>query len=243
MDDYSPKHVFDFQAVAGVELTLFGLFFMLASHRHLKILQHAVIFVFWHSVVLLLCHKIRPTDPTETAKRPMLYLVISQLTGAVLSIGTNKSLVGYSWMAGETAWTTAGNAVMGCLSGLAVGVYVLASSNTGMFSSVVARALVVLLTTAFCCSLMVRDPRHMRNACSAIVGAYVFVLGVDCFAQAGYFNHLIVFVGVNGRAAYAAGDGAMVLHAMTPVFSLIAGLWQAYDGRGVLQSRAWTWPI
>ncbi|KAJ2706505.1 hypothetical protein FB645_001512 [Coemansia sp. IMI 203386] len=241
MKAYSAKHVYGFQAVAGVELIVAGLFLMFASHRYSKITLYTSLYILWHSLLLFLCYKIRPVAQTDNTTRQTLYLVISQLLGIALAVGSNKATEKRSWKQQETAWTTLGNAVLGCLSGISFGLYLLATSSVGMFKSTAARALVVLFATLFHCILAIRDSRTMRKVCSAIVGAYLFVLGTDCFAHTGYFGHLVVFLGVNRWVSYDAGDKAMVLHAMAPVLALAAGLWQTYDTRAVVERSMANW--
>ncbi|KAJ2905960.1 hypothetical protein GGI21_004104 [Coemansia aciculifera] len=111
-------------------------------------------------------------------------------------------------------WQIIGRVCLGGLSGLALAFYAMAMSPGGLVQSVGGRAAISVVGSVAVAAAQVYLPARAFSACSAILGAYMLVVGVDCCARTGYINHIAVFTNLRLDVKYGAERPAMALQAV-----------------------------
>ncbi|KAJ2719259.1 hypothetical protein GGI07_005328 [Coemansia sp. Benny D115] len=213
------RHVEGDDGVVGGQLILLGSFLLWFAHRYQRIAIYASTYIAGSSLALLACQKIHPTPPGGGILRRILYTVVSMLCGLALMLVAAGVL-------SHRRWQQLARSLFGGLAGCAVGLYVLAMSDEGLVRTVGGRMALVLGGAAVAATAMTWAPRHAFGGCAATLGAYVLVLGIDCFAQTGYRQHVAVFAGVRSAGGYYAGREAMVLQAAALLLALASATWQ-----------------
>ncbi|KAJ1901367.1 hypothetical protein LPJ66_000827 [Kickxella alabastrina] len=215
------------QGMVGVQMLFLGTFFMSTAHTHKKLALRASVYLMWFALVYLACQKIRPTAHNSETRRA-LYVVISMLQGVAMMLVTDNMAKAVSLQRLSSLWTVAGNICLGAVSGTSLGFYILAMSDMGLVHDAGGRAAVIVVCALLMSVSMAWVPSQSFAMCSAILGAYLFVLGVDCFAHTGYLSHLSVFTHLGLDAWYYAGPRAMVLQAVALVLALVSAAWQRW---------------
>ncbi|GAA6002870.1 hypothetical protein JCM10207_001875 [Rhodosporidiobolus poonsookiae] len=146
-------------------------------------------------------------------------------------------------------WSWAGKvacAVLGSLS------FTLLLCTSIRISTVLPRDVVflVLLILALPSVFFHRVQRFSLPALSAFAGAYLFTLGIDCFATLGFVDALGLLVATNGAAAAAAGEAESVVVQWTMgggkgllagwwIMAAVGGAWQGWWGLGIEGDENW----
>ncbi|KAJ2521453.1 hypothetical protein GGI11_001911 [Coemansia sp. RSA 2049] len=88
----------------------------------------------------------------------------------------------------------AGRLVHGGAAGAAFALYLFGMSPAGgLVESAAARAALAATLSGLCAAANAACPLWMDPACAAVLGAYFFAVGADCFARSGYLAHAGVF--------------------------------------------------
>ncbi|KAJ2781256.1 hypothetical protein GGI15_003272 [Coemansia interrupta] len=207
--------------IVGLQLIGFGVTYMCIDLKYRRLTAHISLYLAYFSLTLLLCKKIRPSDQI-TSRRRVLYTLVSMLQGVSATMVSTGIARARWWTRPQRVWASTGSFALGALAGCSLGTYILGMSAMGLFENHGARAVVVI---SGCMSMGVVNvylPLRMFSVCSAVLGAYSFVLGVDCFSQTGYVDHLGLVVGVVEH--YDAGRRAVVLQAAALVLALASAL-------------------
>ncbi|KAI8318215.1 hypothetical protein GQ54DRAFT_300669 [Martensiomyces pterosporus] len=220
------KHVNGDEGLAGVLLLVAGLYLTFLAHRYARATPWVSVLLMWFSLVYFLCVKIYPPLP-QSSKRHVLYVVLSVLLSCALTLCV--------WCAGGfiKAVRFGGEEIGGfgflCLGGLAgvsLSFYLLAMYDMGLVPSSGGRAAFTVFWVVLLGGLTVFRPRRLIAVCSPIVGAYMFVLGVDCFAHTGYSFHLSFFTGTLYSQFYHTTRSAMALQATALVMAVLGSSFQ-----------------
>ncbi|KAJ2522556.1 hypothetical protein GGI11_000336 [Coemansia sp. RSA 2049] len=88
----------------------------------------------------------------------------------------------------------AGRLVHGGVAGTAFALYLFGMSPAGgLVESAAARAALAATLSGLLAAANAVCPPWMDSACAAVLGAYFFAVGADCFARSGYLAHAGVF--------------------------------------------------
>ncbi|KAJ1720753.1 hypothetical protein LPJ53_004658 [Coemansia erecta] len=208
-------------AIVGLQLIAFGVTYMCIDLKYRRLTAHISLYLVYFSLAYFLCKRIRPSGQA-TSRRRVLYTVVSMLQSVSATMVSTGIARARWWARPERVWLYAGSLALGALAGCSLGMYILGMGAMGLFENHGARAAVVISGCLSMGVVSVCLPPRMFSVCSAVLGAYTFVLGVDCFAQTGYADHLGLVTGVVER--YDAGRRAVVLQAAALVLALASAL-------------------
>ncbi|KAJ2753133.1 hypothetical protein GGI19_003346 [Coemansia pectinata] len=230
------------RGVVGALLVLLGVYYLVVAHRHQRFAHYPSAFLTWFALVYMLCTLLHP--PVQAAghggniRRRAIYLAIAILQGVSMMLVTSCLLT----QGRGRLWTVFGRVCLGGLSGSALSFYLLAMSRDGgLVQHVGGRAAIAVVCAVIMTITLLYLPGRMFSACSSILGSYILVLGVDCFARTGYMNHLAVITKCRLDVEYHAERSAMLLQAVALVLAMLGGFIQRFYAllrfRNVLANR------
>ncbi|KAJ1674420.1 hypothetical protein EV182_003310 [Spiromyces aspiralis] len=208
-------------ALAGVVLIILGLYFSFIAHRHPKMTMHTSIWLVLFSLTYFLCVRVNPPIPTNMTRR-VLYLILSMGMAALATmiircfkffhIRENLALI-----------------FQGGAAGVAFSFYLLSLYDNGLIGKNGARVVFIMFWVVFGLFLNLFYPRYMAPAVYPIIGAYLFMVGVDCFARTGWIVHLALFTHAYPDAFYHTSRGTQSEIAATLILAVMGCAFQRHQ--------------
>ncbi|KAJ2438718.1 hypothetical protein GGF42_008202 [Coemansia sp. RSA 2424] len=214
------------RGIAGAILAVAGVFFLAVAHRYQQLTHYPSVCAAWFALVYLLCTALHPpTQPPgqgDNIRRRTVYLAIGIMQGVGMTLVSSCLLKKVRLRVAGGLWAVFGRVCLGGLSGSALAFYIMAMSQGGLVQSAGGRAAVAVVCSVVVTIPQVYLPARAFSASSAVLGAYLLVLGVDCFARTGYINHMAVFTRCRLDVEYRAERPAMVLQAAALVLAMLS---------------------
>ncbi|KAJ2488085.1 hypothetical protein IWW37_004998 [Coemansia sp. RSA 2050] len=215
------------RGLIGVLLAMLGVYYLVVAHRHQRFAHYPSVYFTWFSLVYMLCTLLHPpvlaSGRGDNIRRRAIYLAIAILQGLSMMLISSCLLK----QGRGNLWAVFGRVCLGGLSGTSLSFYLLAmSGNGGLVQHAGGRAGIAVACAAVMTITLLYLPGRMFSACSAILGSYVLVLGIDCFARTGYINHLAVFTRCRPDIEYHAEHSGMLLQAVALVLAMLGGFIQ-----------------
>ncbi|KAJ2415067.1 hypothetical protein H4218_002992 [Coemansia sp. IMI 209128] len=215
------------RGIVGVLLAMSGVYYLVVAHRHQRFAHYPSVYFMWFALVYMLCTLLHPpvlaTELGDNVRRRAIYLAIAILQGLSMMLVSSCLLN----QGRGKPWAVFGRICLGGLSGTALSFYLMAmTGNGGLVQHAGGRAGVAVACAAATTIVLLYLPGRMFSACSAILGSYVLVLGIDCFARTGYMNHMAVFTRCRLDVEYHAERSAMLLQAVALVLAILGGFFQ-----------------
>ncbi|KAJ2741102.1 hypothetical protein GGI20_005419 [Coemansia sp. BCRC 34301] len=195
------------------------------AHRYQELAHYPSACTAWFALVYLLCTALHPpalsSGQGDDIRRRSVYLAIGIVQGIGMTFVSSCLLKKVRANAADGMWTVFGRMCLGGLSGSALAFYIMAMSQGGLVRSTGGRAAVPVVCSVVMVAAQLYLPARTFAASSAILGAYLLVLGVDCYARTGYLNHIAVFTRCRLDVEYQAERPAMVLQAVALALAVL----------------------
>ncbi|KAF9548258.1 hypothetical protein EC957_007027 [Mortierella hygrophila] len=173
--------------VAGVILMLIGIILTFRGYRHYRFSMFLAGFIVGCVVVYSILVNVEPQQGWD--HRQVIY-VFSCLGGGLL-------LGAICWLLNRfTVW------ILGALAGLTVALYILAWRSGGLIHSYGGRIALLVGASGLGLLLALFLGRRILIPATAIVGAYITVLGLDLFARTGFSESIKSFFTSNDSVDY-----------------------------------------
>lgn len=163
---------------------------------------------------------ISPLDPNGDPIKRIVYLVLIVVAGLIGGI-----LFAIFWRIGLFA--------VGALGGFFGAMFALAFLPPNILPDPIWRALIIVIATIICAFLVFKFERPVVIIATAIMGAFLAVLGVDCFARTQFAAAMAAFLSASGRYnpdartyGMLAGVAVMAVLGMIVQFTLFKGLFR-----------------
>ncbi|KAG0349303.1 hypothetical protein BG005_011051 [Podila minutissima] len=173
--------------VAGLVLLLIGIILTFRGYRHYRFTMFLAGFIAGCVIAYSILTNVEPTQGWEY--RQIIY--VFSCIGAGLVIGT------ICWLLHRyTVW------VLGALAGLILALYILAWRNQGLIHSKGGRIGLLVGCSVVGLLLALALGRRILIPASALIGAYVTVIGLDLFARTGFAESIKKFFTTDDTVNY-----------------------------------------
>lgn len=205
--------------IAGVACIIVGLFLAFFGFRFFRPILFLVGFISFGLVTYIICINVSPITPEDTTKR-VIYLVLIIVLGLIGGI-----LMAIFWRVALF--------LVGLLGGFFLSMFILSLAPNGLIPEPLFRSIFIVLLSIICSFLIFKFERPVVIISTAIIGAFLFILGVDLFAHAGFSD--IVTQALSSTGSYSASGrtyGMIAGLAITAIlgmivqFSLFKGLFR-----------------
>ncbi|KAG0367827.1 hypothetical protein BGX24_003072 [Mortierella sp. AD032] len=202
--------------VGGFVLLLIGILLTFRGYRHYRFTMFLAGFITGCVIVYSILANV---EPSQGWNRRQIIYVFSCLSGGLL-------LGAICWLLNRfTVW------ILGGLAGLTVALYVLAWRSEGLIRSRGGRIGLLVGASVLGILLALVMGRRILIPATAIVGAYISVVGLDLFARTGFSESIKNFFTNNNRVNYRLNTNLYIMLGVIGGLILLGVLFQTLSWR------------
>ncbi|KAG0271112.1 hypothetical protein BGZ95_001136 [Linnemannia exigua] len=202
--------------VGGFVLLLIGILLTFRGYRHYRFTMFLAGFIAGCVIVYSILANV---EPSQGWNRRQIIYVFSCLGGGLL-------LGAICWLLNRfTVW------ILGALAGLTVALYVLAWRSEGLIRSRGGRIGLLVGASVLGLLLALVMGRRILIPATAIVGAYISVVGLDLFARTGFSESIKRFFTNNQRVDYRLNTNLYIMLGVVGGLILMGILFQTLSWR------------
>ncbi|KAF9582490.1 hypothetical protein BGW38_000142 [Lunasporangiospora selenospora] len=182
--------------VAGLVLMLIGVIFTFRGYRHFNFTMFLAGFIAGCVIVYSVFINVEPTQGWNYSQ----IIYVFGCIGGGLILGTLCFILHR-----YTAW------LLGAVTGLTIALYILAWRSGGLIRSKGGRIGLLAGASALGVVIGLIFGRRILIPASAIVGAYIFVVGLDLFARTGFSESIAKFFTTNSTVDYQLNTNLYIM--------------------------------
>ncbi|ORX79800.1 hypothetical protein K493DRAFT_308475 [Basidiobolus meristosporus CBS 931.73] len=198
--------------IAAIVCIAVGFLFCFFGRYLVKVTIFVAGFFFFAGLSLFLAEKIQPTAEGDSG-RAWLHLGISCAIGIIGGL-----LLLCLWKLGLV--------LIGGLGGFALAMFILSLKSGMLISSGTPRIIFIVAMVLVGMIIILFFEKHVVIICTAITGAYVFVIGIDHFVKTGFTDQLNLFWGGDSTVFYQTNAKVYAMLGSAAVLALIGILIQ-----------------
>ncbi|KAK9713049.1 hypothetical protein K7432_006733 [Basidiobolus ranarum] len=205
------------QLVAAIVCIVVGFLFCFFGRHLVKVTIFIAGFFFFAGLSLFLAEKIQPVADGDTSKS-WIYLGVSCAIGILGGL-----LLLCLWKLGL--------AIIGGLGGFSLAMLILSLKSGMLISSGTPRTIFIVAMVLVGLVSILFFEKHIMIICTAISGAYIFVIGLDHFLKTGFTGQLNLFWGGDSNVFYHTDAKVYAMLGSTVAIALIGILVQYRTNR------------